>query len=220
MIQFTIQTSDAATPILNDLQSKLSDRTGLNKSIAGVAEALTRRHIIETAAPSRHNTASRLGATPTGYLTRRGNAIESSATSDAAIVTLAGATEIFARVSGDVDVHPVGSKYLTIPANAAAFGHRAGEFPFLRFMQFPSGVKALVRVKESLKPRKPRDPSKPGPKRKPAPPSHRKPGVTPDVYYWLRESVTLPQDRELLPSDEQYTQAAELGARDYLKLEA
>lgn len=37
------------------------------------------------------------------------------------------------------------------------------------------------------------------------------------VLFWLKKRVTLPQDRGLLPSDQQFTDAAELGARDFLK---
>jgi len=81
------------------------------------------------------------------------------------------------------------AKYLTIPATAAAFGRRAREIAGLFLVKFKSGVKALAK----------RD------------------GKGLKVFYWLKESVTLPQDRELLPSDEQLLNAAEKGARDYIK---
>jgi hypothetical protein len=37
-----------------------------------------------------------------------------------------------------------GGKLLTVPARAEFYGHRAGEFTNLRFVQFASGAKALV----------------------------------------------------------------------------
>lgn len=210
-----VKISDQATPILAELQRKLEDRTELNRSIAAVSEVLTRRHIAEVAAPLRHTTAKRLGAKPTGYLNRRANAIESSGTREEAIIRLGGAPEIFARVDGPVIIRAK-EKLLTIPATAEAYGRRAGEFSDLRFVMFPSGAKALIRAPGHKR----------GPERvRPVPKiragrgssEKRRQGPHPEVVFWLRDEVELPQDRGLLPSEDQYTQAAELGARDYLK---
>ena len=40
--------------------------------------------------------------------------------------------------------------------------------------------------------------------------------ATSTVWYWLVKSVTQPQDRTLLPSDEEYPLAAPEGIRDYV----
>ena len=188
MIALNIKVNDAVTPTLKRLQSQLTDRTELNAKIAATAETLTRRYLIEVAAPVRHKTAERLGATPTGYLGRRANAIESRGTKDAAIVSLGSEADIFARVDGPVIVRARAAKFLTIPATAAAFGRRAREIGGLFPVTFKTGSKALV----------------------------QKDGKKLKVFYWLKEAVTLPQDRELLPSDEGYEKAAELAAQDFV----
>jgi len=189
-MKILVTVTDEATPILAELRRKLDDRTGLHEHIAAIAEVRTRRYIIEEAAPLRHKTAERLGAQPTGYLSRRGEAIESTADKDRATVILGGEREIFARVLGDVTVKPVTAKYLAIPASAESYGKRPREFDSLRFVPFPSGARALVDGKSG------------------------------QVQFWLKQSVTLPQDRGLIPPDEQFIAAAEQGARDYLKLAA
>lgn len=214
MIAIQVKVSDTVTPTLARLEGRLTDRTDLHRRIGTAAEVLTRRHIIEVAAPARHTTAERLGASPTGYLARRGQAVESSANRDAAIVTLGGAREIFARVDGPVIVAGRG-KLLTIPATAPAYGRRAGEFSNLRFVLFPSGAKALVKSKTARGgPHRVRHPEA---ARSARPARPRQAGDRPEVMFWLKDQVTLPQDRGLLPADEQFAQAAEIGARDYIK---
>ena len=173
--------------VLASLQRTLKDKRPLNKSIAAVCEILTRRHITEVAAPSRHTTANRLGATPTGYLREVAEATESDFDGDSARVKMYGS--ILRRVLGDVIVLPLKGKYLTSPDTAEAFGRRAGEVPGLAF-----GI-----VKDSkgvLRPALQRDG---------------------EAIFWLVRRVKLPQDTGLIPTDEQYAAAAEVGAREYLE---
>ena len=76
------------------------------------------------------------------------------------------------------EIHAKNSKYLTIPAIAEAYGHRAKEFD-LHFIMFKTGSKALAaNTKED----------------------HR-------VWYWLVESVTQEPDPEVMPSVEAMTDA-------------
>jgi len=166
--------------VLASLQRTLKDKRPLNKSIAAVCEILTRRHITEVAAPTRHTTANRLGATPTGYLREVAEATESDFDGDSARVKMYGS--ILRRVLCDVIVLPLKGKYLTIPATAEAFGRRAGEVPGLAF-GIVNGRAALQRDGEAI--------------------------------FWLVRRVRLPQDTGLIPTDEQYAAAAELGAREY-----
>jgi hypothetical protein len=157
--------------------------------VAANAEVLTRRHILETAAPTRHKTAQRLGATPTGYLERRAERIESTYTGSTATVILGGEAEIFARAFGPVTVRARSAKNLTIPLIAEAYGRRAGEFSDLFPITSSRGNKLLVR----------RD------------------GKLLKAYYLLKPQVVLPEDRGLLPSDEQYTQVVEMAAQDFIR---
>lgn len=185
-----VTVNDKATPALAEvMRSFTGEKPDLMARIAGGAEVLTRRYIAEIAAPSRHKTAQRLGATPTGYLARRANAVESSHTGDTATITLGGEAEIFARAFGDVTVNARPGKMLTIPWRAEAYGRRAGEFSDLFVVRSKRGNAFLAR----------RD------------------GKTLQFVYLLKRSVLLPEDRGLLPSDEQYVQITEQAAVEFIE---
>lgn len=174
--------------VLKDLQAELADLTPLNEYIGATAAEGTRIHI-RSAADTRHTTAEALGASPTGYLTKRADLVSYTASSTAVEVVVTGA--IFRRVIGPVTVLPVAAKMLTIPWRAEAYGRRAREFGdlFVYVSKRSSGMAFLA----------------------------RKEGKTIQLYYLLKSMVVLPQDTGLLPTTEQYAQAAELGARGYLK---
>ncbi len=196
------------TPILRALERELTDLSGLNAYLASTAEAGTRTYI-HAAAAQRHTTANRLGAAPTNYLSKNAELTESRHDANSATITVHGA--IFQRVSGDVTVKARNSKWLTIPATAAAYGKSAREFSDLRVQFFGRGLMGLVKAEQSHVGTRAR-----------AGFDHdnRAPLITKgraDVYYWLKKSVVLPQDRGLLPSLEQYTQGAEIAARAYLR---
>lgn len=193
LYRLDVAIKDSASPEVAKLL-RVFDRAGggmadFMKVVAAKGEDLTRRHILE-AATTRHTTATRLGATPTGYLAKRANAIESVATGDTATIRLGGAPEIFARAFGDVVVKPVLAKKLTIPLIAEAYGKRAREIPGLFPVRTKRGNALLMgRDGKQLK-----------------------------AYYLLKDSVRLPQDRGLLPSDEDYRQMVGEAATDFIKL--
>ena len=186
-LSITIQVSDKATPILAGLNRELTDRTGLHQYIGAAAEAGTRLHI-RKAAQARHATANRLGAKPTGYLTKRAELVEGRGNAKEAEITVTGA--IFKRTFGPVTVRPVAKKMLAIPMRAEAYGKRPGEFTDLFVFKSKQGRLFLARQAE--------------------------PGKL-HFLFLLKASVVLPQDRGLLPSDDQFGQIAELGARGYLR---
>lgn len=190
MIAVEVRIEDGASPTLTAVQRGLSDLTVLNQHVAAAAESTTREHLREID-PNMHTTRARLGVSlgnPPSYWASRIAAVESRATKDAAIVSMGKDSEIFERTFGPVVVRPVSAKHLTIPANAATFGRRAREFSGMFPVTFKSGKKALAqREGKGLK-----------------------------VMYWLKDEVTLPEERRLLPSDEQFLNAAEQGARDFV----
>lgn len=186
-LSITIQVSDKATPILAELNRELTDRTGLHKYIGAAAEAGTRLHI-RKAAQARHATASKLGAKPTGYLTKRAELVEGRGNAQEAEITVTGA--IFKRTFGPVTVRPVAKKMLAIPMRAEAYGKRPGEFSDLFVFKSKQGRLFLARQASEGK-------------------LH--------FLFLLKASVVLPQDRGLLPSNDQFGQIAELGARGYLR---
>jgi hypothetical protein len=185
-LKIDIAVSDKGTPVLADLHRELSDRTSLHKYIGAAAEAGTRLHI-RSAAAQRHKTADKLGAKPTGYLTKRAELVEGTGNAEQAEITVTGA--IFKRVFGPVRVRPVAKKMLAIPMRAEAYGKRPGEFDDLFVYRSKQG--RLFLAKQAA------------------------PGRL-QFYFLLKASVVLPQDRGLLPSDEQFGQLSELAARGYL----
>lgn len=99
-------------------------------------------------------------------------------------------------------------KLLTVPARAEFYGHRAGEFSNLRFVQFASGAKALVIGKggsELVNFSTGRGSSK---------------GIGARsammVAYWLVDSVTQDAKPEVLPTGDQYMQVIKVALNDGL----
>lgn len=177
--------------MLAKLQGQLTDRTILHKSIAGYAETLTRQHLTVLAG-TRHKTASRLGAQPSGHLARAAESVISEGTDQAAVVSVV--SPGLRRAFGPMTIVPRnGAKYLTIPAAAESYNRRAGSFNDLRVQVFKGGsLLALVR--------------------------DGKDGARAQVLYWLKKSVSQPQDRTLLPADDEFAQAAYAGVRAYLRM--
>ena len=225
----TIQLSaqDTAGPRLAELLKRAGEKAKLNQAVSVVAAELTRRHILEKVAPSRHTTAQRLGASPTNYLMKAGQSVIERSDADGAQVIIQNNTAIFARTRGPVTIKPgmsfgpvapdgrggTGKKWLTIPATAAAFGRRAGEFADLVFAQKKNSTTAmLLRVPKYQK-------KSDGKRRTKAEAESYRAELKSQtrVFYWLRKEVTLPADPGLLPNAQAYTLAARLGVRDYFK---
>lgn len=179
---------DDSTPVLQELHKELTDLTPLNDYIGSAAADGTRMHI-RSAAQTRHSSAEALGASPTGYLTKRAELVSYTASSTGVELAVTGA--IFRRVFGPVTIKPVAGKMLTIPWRAEAYGRRAREFGDL-FVYVSKRGKGLAFLA-------------------------RQEGKTIQLYYLLKSMVVLPQDTGLLPTEEQYAQGAELGARGYLR---
>jgi len=186
MTSINISVTDQATPILAELHRELTDRTGLNKYIGASAEAGTRLHI-RRAAQDRHATADKLGARRTGYLSKRAELVQGTGDKTGAEISVTGA--IFKRTFGPVTIRPRAKKMLAIPMRAEAYGKRPGEFGDLFIFRSRQGRLFLARQAGEGR-------------------LH--------FLFLLKAVVVLPQDRGLLPSDEQFGQLAELAARGYL----
>lgn len=179
---------NASTPVLQQLHRELTDLQPLNEYIGVAAAEGTRGHI-RGIAPETHETANRLGATPTGYLTKRAELVSYTASSSGVELAVTGA--IFRRVFGPVTIRPVASKMLTIPWRAEAYGKRAREIDglFVYVSKRGNGMAFLA----------------------------RREGKTIQLYYLLKSSVVLSQDTGLLPDAKAYGEFAEIGARGYLR---
>lgn len=181
--------TNQATPTLRALVDALEDLTGLHVRMAERAEILTRKYLAGIAT-KRHRTAQRLGATPTGILSRAAESPEGRGTAEGAFLTMRPA-EVLARAFGDVQITPrAGKKWLTIPIHRASYGKRAGEFPDLKFIRPRGKTYALL--------------------------SRRGPNGNLIHYYLLVRKVSQKQDRTLLPSDDAYLAEMEAAAEDVL----
>jgi len=189
-------TQDTASPALRRLSESLTDRTGLHESIATRADVLTRRHLLRESR-SRHTTARRLGARPTGHLGRAAESVTGLGTAEAATVSVT--SPGISRVGGDVEIKPVNGNWLTIPIHKLSYGRT------VRYFEALSGLR-LFR------------PGAPGAKKKVLSAMVGR-GKSKKLvnFFALSKGVTLRQDRTLLPSDTEYLQSGLLGARDYVR---
>ena len=146
---------------------------------------------IEAMAQTRHRTANSLGAEPTGHYERAAADVTSEVDGDVGVVTIPIAG--FSRAFHDVTIRPgAGKKALTIPIVAESYGVRVVEMQSAGWSIFrPKGSKALFGRRDGAA------------------------GALP--LYALVSVVRQPQDRTLLPSDEELGAAAENGVRLYLQ---
>lgn len=151
--------------------------------------AETVREHIRREAGARHGTASRLGAMPTHHLERGARETVATREGRSAVVTvpIPGITRAF----GDLHIRTKNAKALTIPINAVSYGMRAPELADRGWSLFTlssrQGPGAGVLF-------------------------GRKAGAKSTVaLYLLRKSADIPQDRELMPSDEAMGEAIAYG---------
>lgn len=172
-----------------DIERRLD--SGSSASAAGeVLATVVQRHVLRASA-ARHRTASRLGATPTGHLSEGAANIRMEKDGRRAVVTvpIPGITRAF----HDLNIRPKDKKALTIPINAVAYGVRAPELASRGWSLFTL-------------------PAKEGPGAGIL--FGRKAGAKSTVaLYLLRESADVPQDRELMPSDEEMGEALAYGVQ-------
>ena len=174
------------------------DYIGQNRSCARVgAESLcetVRRHV-RRAAAGRHGTADRMGAMPTNHLSRGARLTTAGEEGGRAVVTvpIPGITRAF----GDYHIKPKDKKCLTIPINASAYGMRAPEMKKRGWNLFTlpakqgPGAGILFGRKARMK--------------------------SAVALYLLRTSADIPQDRGLMPTDEEMGEAIAYGVRTELE---
>jgi len=162
------------------LRGILLDRTAMNERIGRDALLLVQRHG-ETVASVAHRSAESLGATPTGHLSQAYAAVQQTNDATSATLLVPRASRLRAAF-GAYTVKPKnGSRFLTIPASAEAYGYRAGEFPDLFPIRSKAGKLLLCR-KDSAGNLEP--------------------------MFSLVPSATVPADKGLMPFDEFPAQAA------------
>ena len=157
---------------------------------AGVRLARCIRNHIRLLANTRHDTANRLGATPTNHF-RASDVQPPNATSSDVSVTVT--TPGISRAYHDIDIDPVNGQFLTIPLHADTYGLSAREYSdrygrLFRINQKGSTEKGKVLYTKDVL------------NGKPVP------------LYALVSHVHQPRDPSLMPSNEAMTEAALEGA--------
>lgn len=168
---------------LQRIRNGLADRRSLHQQMAREATTLTAGWL---AKDTRHKTASRLGATPTGHRKRAGTSVEPASDAEAAIIRIPRRTGL-GRAFSDMVIKPgSGKTYLTLPACKETYGKTVRDFgaDAFRFVLYKGKTAALVWKKDGG--------------------SHEKGKVA----YWLKKEVFQRQDRTLLPPDEAYRELA------------
>ncbi len=174
---------------LLDKEMNFPQKLEFADKLAGKFEEQTREHIAQ-AAQSRHKTAEKLGANPSQYLLNKAASVEAIGAPGRVLLSVSG--EIFKRTFQPVTVTASAAKMLTIPWTAEAYGKRAGEFGklFVYVSKHGDGAAFLA----------------------------RREGGTMKFLFLLKRSVVLPQDRGLLPSEEDFFKTTEQTADEQLTL--
>lgn len=164
-------------PILRDL-GPLARRELF--SVGGAALAMTVRSHLRRTGASRHNTASRLGAAPTGHILKGAARVTSFSTADSAIVSvpIAGISRAF----HDLTITTKKANNLTIPVAAASYGHRVRELKRMGWTVFTPKGRDFIMGKQA------------GDKES-------------TLLYALKKQVVIRQDRSLLPSNAEVTKS-------------
>lgn len=187
----TTITADEATPMLTATIAGLRDRTELNRFVADEVEMLTFAHVSQLAL-TRHTTADRLGAKPTGHLEDAARSIESQATRNAAVLAFARASGL-QRAWRSILIKPgPDKKALAIPVHADSYGVRAGDMKDLVLLKLgPRNTAVLARRVDGSK--------------------------FLETLYLLLPQVLQKQDPSLMPTDDEYHAAVNTGAREWFR---
>ena len=155
-----------------------SNRQRLNAVGAKALEVKVRGHVARISA-SRHGSAGRLGATPTGHYRKgmRGIAGHATAQGGEVVVPIAGISRAYHDITLTTPTKE-GKKYLTIPKHAAAYGHTVPELKSRGWKIFRPGKKLCLL-------------------------GYKNKGDKPVMLFALAEAVRQRQDPSLLPSREQ-----------------
>ena len=156
------------------------NKRGLNNYVSYDLAAMLRTHI-RKASITRHKSAQRLGAQPTGHIENAAESTLPRATNAEAVVEIN--SPGFNRVDGPVTIRAKNWPYLTIPVNALSYGRRAATVRRL------TGAPLFRPVVKGGKKRI-------GPFRNILAANINN---TFTVLYCLKPSVVIPQDRGLLP---------------------
>ncbi len=192
-MKINIDITGQASDELAELQGRLLDGAGLHARIAGEAEKFIKERGRETAA-TEHDTATRLGARPTGHLEQAYQDIASESDGSSASLQVPRASRLRAAFGGYLVTPGPGKQFLTIPWDSESYGKRAGEF----------GVGALEFSRELVKFRNGETGFAPVLIKA----GTGKGGSVAEVMYLLCRKANIPGDAGLIPFDDLAEHAA------------
>lgn len=185
----------------------LEDRSGLHARIGEQGQFLVATHL---RALNRHETATGLGATPSGFWERAAHATSFASDDRGAVISID--SPGMARAVRDITITPTaGRKFLTIPVIAEAYNKRA--YRVRGLVAIVSGDKGVLMMPQkgtgtTYKTRRYSGPDKFT--------THEKTGGRfGTVWFVLVRTVHQKQDRGLLPSDEEFIIATQKGVSIY-----
>lgn len=190
----TVEITETGKPALQRLQT--ASRTGaVNRQIGRAVMKLLKNHF--RALPP-----NKRGFPTTHFWRRAASAMSFQADRDSIHVSVnqVGVSQRF--LGGDID--PVRAKFLTIPAIAETYGHRAGDFSDLKVVRGPFKMYTGRFVSLALAPKD----------WKPNPAS---PDDSTGVYFWLVCHVSQLPDPKVLPTKDEIRQTALNAARAALR---
>ena len=173
--------------MLQRFKQELAGTSDLNEAVGMQVRADVRDYLIAVAG-SRHASAIRLGATPSGHWAQAAEKTTFAATAES--VTVSVKHPGIRRAVQDIDILPgPGKKYLTIPLIAAAYNVRAYRMRGLFFKLSKQGNPILwMKEGKSIRP-----------------------------VYLLKPAVHQKQDRTLLPAEEALRKSALMGVRTFVR---
>jgi hypothetical protein len=158
-----------------------------------------------------HQTADSLGANRTGFYEKAARGVQQpQLESDGVSVSIEMEGLAQRLFGGTIEARP--GSFLTIPARAETYGHRAREFSNLMLIIFPSGLGALVAPTDTPMKRG-RGKRGFGSER----PSFTRTFDEGGVYYWLVKQVTQQPDPTVLPTDDEMLEPALLNAQRFIE---
>lgn len=191
--------------VLADELAGADRATELLNRMGEVLQETVRAHFEALAGDSAHHKSSEaLGAERTGFYEEAARNVQSPQIEGGGVAVSVDHAGLAQRYFGG-DIHAKEGGFLTIPARAEAYGHRAREFDNLQLIIFPSGAGALI-AKGAVTQRGKRG----------AAAQFDSEGS--EVFFWLVRQVHQEADPTVLPDDDEILNPAIAAAGDYIDI--
>jgi len=190
----TIEIIERTRPALRQLQIDLKGRA-VNAVMGSAIVQLFRRHFLALPPNKR-------GFPTTHFWRRAADATKFEATHDSVRISV-NQTGVRQRFLGG-DIHPIRAKFLTIPAIAETYGHRAGDFSGLKVVRGSFEIYTGRTVSWALVPNDWK-------------PNFWNPGDSSGVFFWLVRHVSQKPDSTVLPAYDEIGKTAVHAAANFFQ---